>query len=500
MAVKSQYEGRTLITTSRTITGNPDVDANTIIKILDETSSAHNSNALETETLFKIYFNDPCYWQKIKEQRQDINNKITVSDAWSVSRTINFYCFGEPIKYVSRTTDENSDKQSKVELLSEFLDFQHNHDSTTMATLSASVCGLGYKLALPANREEFDFSGVPFVINSNFIDPRKAYCVYDTSIMHNKVLGVMIGDEFDAENNKIGKQYTVWTKYHQFIFVEGKDGLEVKRKENGDIADRMFINRIPLVEVERNAFRKGDWEICKDLFVLKNKLLSNRADDVQQVVDYILVMLNCDFENEEDKTNAIKNRLFVLETKDPQNKPSIEILKNALDQNGIQTYADYIDGLIESTAGIPSRAERGGGGHDTGQAVIYRNGYRDLENNAGMIIPKMDKAETEFLGICIGYSHNMAGGNDRLAGLQPYDVRNKFVRSLSDDPITASTSYSTFKRAGMNDLDALIASRAVTDPAEVHKNNLANTAETPVNNNSETTEDDPNNTSVPAEG
>lgn len=500
MAVNSQYEGRTLITTSRTITGDPVKDADTVIKIVNETLSQHKQNVLSMDKLFKIYFNDPAYWNKHKEQRQDINNKITVSDAWSISRTINFYCFGEPIKYVSRTTDENSDKQEKVELLSEFLDFQHNHDSTTMATLSSSICGIGYKLALPANKEELEFSGVPFVINSDFIDPRKAYCVYDTSIMHNKVLGVMIGEEFDNDNNKIGEQYTVWTKYHQFILVQGKDGLEVKYKDTGEIADRMFINRVPLVEVERNAFRKGDWEICEDLLVLKNGLLSNRADDVQQVVDYILVLLNCEFEEEQDRANAIKNRLFELHTKDPNNAPSIQILKNALDQNGIQTYADYIDGLIESTAGIPSRAERSGGGHDTGQAVIYRNGYRDLENNAGMIIPKMDKAETEFIGICIAYSHNMSGENDRLAGLQPYDVRNKFVRSLSDDPITASTSYATFKGAGMNDLDALIASRAVTDPAEVHKNNLANTTETSVNNNSETTEDDLNNTSVTAEG
>lgn len=288
MAVKSQYEGRTLITTSRTITGDPVRDAATVIKIVNETISQHNQNVLEMDKLFKIYFNDPAYWNKHKEQRQDINNKITVSDAWSVSRTINFYCFGEPIKYVSRTTDENSNKQAKVELLSEFLDFQHNHDSTTMATLSSSICGVGYKLALPANKEEIEFSGVPFIINSNFIDPRNAYCVYDTSIMHNKVLGVMIGDEFDDDNNNIGKQYTVWTKYHQFILVNGKNGLQVKRKANGDIADRMFINRVPLVEVERNAFRKGDWEICEDLFVLKNGLLSNRADDVQQVVDYIL--------------------------------------------------------------------------------------------------------------------------------------------------------------------------------------------------------------------
>ena len=51
------------------------------------------------------------------------------------------------------------------------------------------------------------------------------------------------------------------------------------------------------------------------------------------------------------------------------------------------------------------------------------------------------------------------------------DIRNKFIRSLSDDPTSASTAYSTFISAGMNDLDALIASKAVTDAAEVAKNN-----------------------------
>jgi hypothetical protein len=207
------------------------------------------------------------------------------------------------------------------------------------------------------------------------------------------------------------------------------------------------------------------------LFELKNRLASNRIDDIEQIVDYVLVLINCDFENEEERQAALKDRLLVLKQKDPQNKPSIDILKNALDQNGIQVFADYIDSLIDTTIGIPSRQERSGGGHDTGKAVVYRNGFRDLENNAGIIIPKMDKAEMEFLGVCIAYSH--ASVEDKLDKLKTFDVRNKFTRSLSDDPISASTAYSTFKAAGMNDLDALIASMAVTDPSEVHKNNVA---------------------------
>ena len=472
--IKKQYKGRELIQTSRKLTGDVEKDAAVIAKILEEVLPLHRKNAEVEDKLFDVFFNSSDSWTKEKAQREDINNKVTIGSAWAATRTINSYCFGEPIKIVSRNTNEKEDKQSQVEILSEYLDIQHNHDATIMATLCSSVCGLGYKLALPSSAEEYDFTGVPFVINNKFIRPQDAFCVYSTSIIGEKVLGVIIGKNIDEDGNDKGEKYTVWTTTHQYVFVE--DGAKLKLKPftiKGTTipAYPTMIKRIPLIEVERNAFRKGDWEMCVDLFELKNRLTSNRIDDIEQIVDYVLVLINCGFEEEADKNNALKDRLIQLKQEDPQNKPSIEILKNALDQSGIQVFADYIDSLIDTTIGIPSRQERSGGGHDTGKAVVYRNGFRDLENNAGIIIPKMDKAEMEFLGVCIAYSH--ASVEDRLDKLKTFDVRNKFTRSLSDDPISASTAYSTFRSAGMNDLDALIASMAVTDPSEVHKNNVA---------------------------
>lgn len=484
MALDTNFCGRRIICTNRELTGtNSGVDALTVMQILNDVLPVHTQNVYEEDELFRIFFNDPTYWAKEKKQRNDINNKLTVDDAWAVTRTINSYCFGEPIKYVSRQTDEKSGKQEAVETLSEFLDYRGNHDSTIMATLSSSVCGLGYKLSLPANKEELAFSGVPFVINNKFINPQSAFCVYNASIIGEKVLGVIIGKHYNKDNEVDGNEYTVWTNKYKFRLVDDPMSQTGYRLLPAVINGRQYdaelntIGRIPLVEVERNAFRKGDWEICKDLFKFKNQLVSNRLDDVQQIIDYVLLLINCYFETEEDKKTAISDRVFALTQKNPQNPPKVDILKNPLDQSGVQVLCDYIDQLIETTAGIPSRAERSGGGHDTGKAVVYRNGFRDLENNAGMIIPKMDKAETEFVGICISYSHNLTGGKDKLGELQPFDVRNKFVRSLSDDPTTASTAYATFKNAGMNDLDALINSRAATDPAEVHQNNVKAQAE-----------------------
>lgn len=477
---EKQFEGRFLLTTNRQIVGNDEIDANTIAKIIEEVLPAHNDNAEEERRLFKIYFNNEDSWTKSKETRADINNKITVDDAWAISRTINGYCFGEPIKYVCRKTSANEGLQDEVEELSQMLDYSHNQDSTIMATLCSSVCGLGYKLALPSNKEEFDETGVPFVINPNFIDPTKAFVVYSSDIMHKPVIGVIIGKHYDDDGNEDGNEYTVWTKYHQYFFYDNGDGLKAvmqtvtltdsKKKKSTYIAKGypIFTNRVPLIEVERNPFRKGDWEVATDLLRMKNNLMSNRADDVQQVIDYVMVLINCKFESEDEKKTALHDRIFELTQKDPKSAPSIDILKNPLDQNGVQLLAEYLDGIIEEVVGIPSRAERGGGGHDTGQAVIYRNGFRDLENNAGLIIPKMDKAETQFLAVCIAYSHTLG----LLKKLKVSDIRNKFVRSLSDDPVSQATAYATFKHAGMNDLDALIISHAGTDPSEVHKNNV----------------------------
>lgn len=450
--------------------GDLESDLSAIKKNLRNSLSKHNENVEKENELFSIYLNDTSYWQKRKEQRADINNKVTVPSAWAITRTINGYCFGEPIKYVSRGTES---KQALLEKLSEYLDFRNNHDSTNSATISASICGLGYKLVLPASQEEINVNEVPFIINKNFIFPQTAFCVYDNSVIGEKQFAVLIGDNYDSKGNTIGNKYTIWTKYFQYILVDGTSGADfdiVPQTINGIQVNGypIFSRRIPLVEIERNAFRKGDWEVAVDLLKLKNLLVSNRADDVQQVVDYILVLMNCKFETEEDRTNAIKSRILELECKDPQNKPSLEILKNALDQNGIQIYSDYIDLLINEATGIPSRDERSGGGQDTGKAVQYRNGFRDLENNAGFIIPKMDKAELEFVGNCLAIAHKSS--NRKLQGLNPIDIRCKFIRTLNDDPLTASQAFLNIRNAGASFIDSAIASKLFTDPAEAKKN------------------------------
>lgn len=477
----SKYYGRKIIKTNLSIINDEKQDLETVKTILKSALKVHKTNVEEENELFKIFLNDPDWWKKTKDQRSDINNIISVPTAWALTRTLNGYCFGEPIKYLYKDldnkenesnslTDEQKSKQKQIEILSSMLDSQHNHDSTTMATLCASVCGLGYKLALPATKEEMEDNGIPFVINETMIYPQLAGMVYSDTPVPREVMGFMIGEYYDENGEVKGEQYTCWTKYYQYVFRQSESGEDfdiVKQVVDNVEYDAYMLpyQRIPLIEVERNAFRKGDWEVAKDLLELRNKLISTRQDDIQQIVDYVLILTNCEFESEEDKKTALNNRLLSLKATDTQNPPKIEILKNALEQSGLQQYSDYLDLLIQETVGIPNRQERGGGGGDTGQAVKYRNGFRDLENNAGIIIPKMDKAELKFLALCIKICHTSQ--IDKLNDLMPYEIRCKFMRTLNDDIVSSAQAFATFYSNGLSMEDSLLLSNSGTDPSEI---------------------------------
>lgn len=476
--LSKQIYGRRKLVTNRVITGDLNADLDTVKNILAETKTAHSENQAQELSLFNIFVNDSSWWTKQKVTRDDINNKIDVPTAWALSRTINSYCFGEPIKLVARGADENADgevagtKQAQVEVLSEMLDRMGNHDSDIMASMCASICGVGYKLALPANKEEIDINGIPFVINNDVIYPMLAGVVYSNESISRPVMAFIIGTYYNEKGEKDGNMYTCWTKYSQYMLKESEQGEGydvVKQVVDGVEYDVYPLNngRIPLIEVERNPFRKGDWEVITSLLSLKNNLISNRMDDIQQMIDYILVLTNCAFKTESDRDKVLRARLLELVVQDPNNPQKAEILKNALDQTSVQQLADYIDLLIQECVGIPNRQERGGGGGDTGQAVKYRNGFRDLENNAGLIIPKMDKAEMQFIDLCLSYCQSVKV--DGITDLKARDVRCKFLRSFNDDALSTSQAFINFVNGGMDYVNACICSGAGTDPSEINK-------------------------------
>ena len=463
--ITNQLYGRTKITSALRFTGEENKDVQTAMDILANALNIHNKNVEKETELWNYYVNNSDIWEKTKTQRDDINNKVTIANAYAFTRTINSYCFGEPVQYTERTNG----KQEMIEKLSQYLDYACNMTATENATLSASICGLGYKLALPASKEQYEESGVPFMISKDMIYPQKAFMVYTDDALSEKLMGVYITTYTNEDGNTVDK-YNCFTKNFNIVFIEDNGAYKVIPQILDGKEANYYPNvsgKIALTEIERNPFRKGDWEVATDLMILLNRITSDRMDDIDQIIDYILVLTNCSFKTEEEKNETLESRVLELTVANPAVKPTVEILKNAIDQNGIQAFVDYVENKIIEIVGVPTRAERAGGGHDTGTAVKYRNGFRDLENNAGIILPKFEQAELDFLGSCIGYAQVYPDCG--ISELRPYEIRLKFLRSLNDDVVSSATAFATYVKNGVDFETAFHLSNGVTDPAEATK-------------------------------
>lgn len=462
----NKTRGRQVIRTAYKLSGNLKDDLIAIPKILREAISVHTKNVEEIDPLMDIFFNDYDI-DKTKLNRPDINNQINLSDAFSATRTINGYCFGEPIKLVClKSADEKVSKE--LQEFYEILLSESNHDATMTATLYSSICGVGYKLCLP--KKPVDDGDAPFKITGD-IDPRNAFVVRNNDVISEAIMGVIITKYKDNNNHK-KKRYNVYTRTHFCIFEEGNTVNEYKLKQvdvDGKKVDAypIFTKRVPLIEYPRNAFRLGDWEIHFPILQAKSKLLSNRLDDIEQVVDYILLLINCKFDDKDDAKETLSSRLLEVMQTNESVKPDAKILQNQLNQSEIQLLQDFLDLKWQEAVGLPNRQERGGGGGDTGQAVIYRNGFTDLENNAGLILPKAEKAEKELIRVALSYIKNKKEYN--IANILAKDIGLAFVRLKTDNPYMSSQAYRNFVDAGMPHKDALIASNAVVDPTETAK-------------------------------
>ena len=86
-----------------------DMDAGTIKKILNDVFSVHLSNSSEIDYLEKYYKGYQPIWNKTKDVRPTINNKIVENNAYFITEFKKSYVFGEPIQYVQRGDVANED-------------------------------------------------------------------------------------------------------------------------------------------------------------------------------------------------------------------------------------------------------------------------------------------------------------------------------------------------------------------------------------------------------
>lgn len=463
--------GRIKIISDLKPTGNIEQDKLIIPKIIENTIGLHSKNVADIKRLFSYYYNDTDIKGKTKTQQPEINNKIGVNYASIAVNTINGYSFSNSLTFSSRRTDNEDEMKAFNDALD---DDNYNHKLRKL-TLNYGVCGLAYKYIIPATKE--DQENEIWYKTSTDLDPLNTYCVYDNSLEQNKICAITFCERaFYNENyEQIEKKvvYTVWTKWHLWEFVNEKGTLKNNTFNTSyGVQDAYKLEYgIPVIEY-RSLDGTSYFETAIDLINAINALASSRVDDVQQSVDYIIVLRDIDTESE-GALKRIKEciKQGLLSFKSIQGaivQPSVEVLDTKLNQQEVETLQQFLCDKVEEVLSIPNRNSKASGG-DTGSAVESRNGFRSLENKAGIVTDDIISGENEALKVIFAMCKNVP--NCPFANMRSKDIEIKDNRNKYENALNAMNTYAIARGAGMNDRTALEVSKVVPDAITVSKLN-----------------------------
>lgn len=346
------------------------IDESNLVAVLRESLITHMKNKIEIEYLYDYYRGRTPIRKKTKEIRPTINFKINENRAAEI---VNFklgYCFGEPIQYIRRGSDETlTDDIDELNNIM-FNAGKETHDNRLAEWMY--VAGTAYRMILPAEDEEED-------IDIYTLDPRYAFVVRSNDLARTPLMAVT----YIVKKNR-DKTYYIYTKDR---FYEVNNEKIVKSTPH-------MLGRIPIIEYPLNDARQGAFEIVLDLLDALNSIESNRLDDIVQTVNSFLALMGGALDEETiDKLEEYK--ILAL----PEGVDA-KYLSDSMKQADVQVLVDSLYDTILTICSMPNR-NGGSSTSDTGAAVIMRDGWSNAEADAKSTELMFKGSEREFLKIAL---------------------------------------------------------------------------------------------------
>lgn len=418
------YKGRQKIITEYTSSDLQDREV--LINMINSTMAIHNVNKYDIDYLMNYRNGSQTILGKEKLVRPEINNKLVLNHAQMVTRSIVGYFLGTPIQYIQ----SGANKKEEIDALNKYVSYEDKSSVDKEIGEFQSICGTAYRIIYT---DGVFTDEVPF--EDKALNPSTTYVVYENNIAEKPVCGVTYYPLLDDNGSTIGTKVYVYTDFGLYeIVTDSSTGMVTLSSEI--ILKEYNVGGVPIIEYPNNMWRLGDWELCIGLMDAINEIHSGRLDDIDQVVQSLLVFINADLDS--DRYAEMRESGVVLLKNVGDGTTSIDSINNSLDQTGISIFATELEELLYALLGIPDRANRSGGGGDTGSAVELRDGWADLEIVARNKELTFKKSEKQSLKIILNIMNNRTGTK-----LSLLDVDIKFSRNKNNNLLVKTQGYST---------------------------------------------------------
>ena len=425
-----------------------------VTSVVSDVLAIHSKNAEEIKYLIDYERGITPIQQRAKEGRKDIDYRINENHAAEIKTFKVGYVFSTPITLAQRAVEDNgqSDTDDKrIARLNGMLYEQKKAAKDKKLAEDFSVCGVGYRMALPKQRENVGDS--PFDILP--LNPLTTCVAYSNDVYQRRMLGISYVVKADG-TTKIGAYTDDY--YYELEGSEFGGALTLvgEPKVNG-------IGIVPIVEYRADEQRMGCFERVLDLLDALCILTSDRANGLSQFVQNILWADNVILD--EEQKSEVKAGGWLFTKSDGATKATIQYLTQQLDQTSAQSLVDWIYEQILQITGTPARGKSTGG--NTGQAIVLSNGWTIAETAAKNTEIVFKDSEMEFLEVILRILARDKNVDAELKSLRLSDIDIKFSRNKTDSILVKVQALQQMIETGVDPLTSFKTVDLFSDPQQV---------------------------------
>lgn len=279
------------------------------------------------------------------EEWSTINNKVVVNHAKYIVDTNVGYLLGNPVEY-------QADEKYNIDPILDQYKKQTINDLDSEIAKDVAIFGLQY---------EYIYVNADAEPRSVEIDNRNCVLVYDNTIEHKKLFGIIY---------RPVKEGTT-LKYYDVIYVDDKVKREYRMNSRtltqiGQDQTHVF-GEVPIIEYRNNPDYMGDFETVISLIDAYNTLQSDRINDKEQLVDAILCMYGIDFTDtqiEQLKDSRVLAGIPI--------DGKVEYLTKQLNETDVDVLRKTIENDIHKISMTPNMSDENFVGNSSGVAIRYK--------------------------------------------------------------------------------------------------------------------------------
>ena len=283
------------------------LNRNNIVDAVNEALKVHYENARDIRTLLNYYKGEQAIFDRVKEIRPDVDNKVVINYANTFTRDIIGYTFGKPMQYVARRSDSEDGEspiKDEVRLLNDYAEMNDKSTSDQEKATNASIYGVSHRAIFPRKSDSEDEAPY-YYLN---LDSECTFVAYSSQLSRDPVFACTYTKSYGLNEDNYCL-YTVYTTDEIYMFkVPFSSNISDSTYVGSIITESNLIEgfpkvnplgMIPIIECENNQFRMGHWETAISLMDAINKTASDSVNDVEQFVNAILVAINAEFTKEQ---------------------------------------------------------------------------------------------------------------------------------------------------------------------------------------------------------